>query len=556
MQTLGKSVTPSIYLLVLSGEVSDARTAVEKRFPQHDCIVLIKRELRQSGWRGQIKALVRAKGDAFVFYVRSLNDVKEPQLLVCSTALHRCRQTFVLSSAGESLEYGKWDWLRNFPKVFVSALNDAAILIVGWVILQALRFGARPVDAQSANSQALDLAYLYPYPLDSAVAGGALSHVKGFLSGISECESSCQVFSGRPLPFESPRQTIVPAKRRFFLFRESLMLSYNRPFTRAVRKSLRECQVRSLYQRHGRFTVAGAMLSRNLNIPLILEYNGSEIWTARYWDPARFGSWLRLCEDISLRCASKIVVVSEELKTELESRGIHSQRILVNPNAVDTALFRPGCGGEQIREQLGWSDSDVVAAFVGSFSYWHGIDVLVRAIQEIRKQHCDLDGRRLRFLLVGEGPLYAEARRLLQCEGDRVVFTGIIPHERVPDHLDAADILLSPHVRMPDGQPFFGSPTKIFEYMAMGKAIVASNLEQLARVLEQGSTAWLVEPGNASEFASAIILLARNAELRRHLGNNARRTAIVHHSWRQNAEHVLSFIGPNVARPLRSPVRP
>ncbi len=84
------------------------------------------------------------------------------------------------------------------------------------------------------------------------------------------------------------------------------------------------------------------------------------------------------------------------------------------------------------------------------------------------------------------------------------MFTGSLPREKVVEYLDASDILVSPHIPMPDGSRFFGSPTKLFEYMAMGKGIVASRLEQLAEVLEHDQTALLVTPGNVEELAEAI----------------------------------------------------
>jgi glycosyltransferase involved in cell wall biosynthesis len=93
---------------------------------------------------------------------------------------------------------------------------------------------------------------------------------------------------------------------------------------------------------------------------------------------------------------------------------------------------------------------------------------------------------------------------------------------------------------MPDGRPFFGSPTKLFEYMAMGKAIIASNLDQLAQVLRHQYTAILVEPGNVAELVSAIRLLANDSGLRHRLGKQARQTAIAKHTWQQNVSRVLA----------------
>jgi glycosyltransferase involved in cell wall biosynthesis len=93
---------------------------------------------------------------------------------------------------------------------------------------------------------------------------------------------------------------------------------------------------------------------------------------------------------------------------------------------------------------------------------------------------------------------------------------------------------------MPDGSKFFGSPTKLFEYMAMGKGIVASRLDQLAEVLEHERTALLVTPGNAEELAEAILWLALNPKAREALGSAARRAAVERHCWSHNVACALS----------------
>jgi glycosyltransferase involved in cell wall biosynthesis len=94
---------------------------------------------------------------------------------------------------------------------------------------------------------------------------------------------------------------------------------------------------------------------------------------------------------------------------------------------------------------------------------------------------------------------------------------------------------------MPGGSPFFGSPTKLFEYMAMGKAIAASSLDQIADVLVHERTALLVRPGDPRELAEAIQRLAADAQLRIELGRNAREASLAHHTWRQNAMRVLAY---------------
>jgi glycosyltransferase involved in cell wall biosynthesis len=120
-----------------------------------------------------------------------------------------------------------------------------------------------------------------------------------------------------------------------------------------------------------------------------------------------------------------------------------------------------------------------------------------------------------------------------------VILTGTIPHERVPRLLDACDILVSPHIPLADGSDFFGSPTKVFEYMAMGKGIVASRLGQIGEVLWHDETALLVEPGNVPELGRAIVALVESRELRMRLGTRSREVALQNHTWTRNAERVL-----------------
>jgi glycosyltransferase involved in cell wall biosynthesis len=137
--------------------------------------------------------------------------------------------------------------------------------------------------------------------------------------------------------------------------------------------------------------------------------------------------------------------------------------------------------------------------------------------------------------------LREEFQRIVGAAGreHQVIFAGHVEHERVPALLDACDILLSPHVPLEDGSEFFGSPTKLFEYMAMGKGIIASRLGQIGEVLVDEETALLVEPGNERELAKAIMRLSSSRELREGLGAAAREEAIAKHTWKHNAQRVL-----------------
>ena len=540
-----------VYLLVLSGSSDQAHHIANCSYPGCQVISLPKRELREGGWKRQLRQLRRLKGRALLVFTESIEDLQEPLLLKLTIMLHRCNETAVADSHGRVQVFHRRGMWKFLPEAALSIAADMCIFLLTWMALQILRL--RVTGSQDlAEPTALDVAFLYPFPMDGAQSGGAMSHVAGFLSGLARCSVRCEIFSKRPLPTSFFPVHQFPSRRRFYVLRESLALSQNWNFVGKIEKRLAGRVPSFIYQRHGRFVIAGALLSRRLRRPLVLEYNGSEVWISKHWDPAKFLPWLRVCEEVSLAAATVITVVSDALRQELIERGIPERKILVNPNGVSPDIFHPDCGGKEIRRRLGFAPDHVVVGFIGTFSYWHGIAVLQEAIAALL---CEQESGRLmlelRFLLVGDGPLGPEIRAALELYSKRgwVAFTGQLPHDHAPRYLDAADILLSPHVPMPDGKPFFGSPTKLFEYMAMGKAIVASNLDQLAQVLAHQKTAWLVKPGSAAELAHAIRLLAVAADTRSHLGKNAREAAVSHHTWQQNAANVLSRFAQIDARP-------
>ena len=113
---------------------------------------------------------------------------------------------------------------------------------------------------------------------------------------------------------------------------------------------------------------------------------------------------------------------------------------------------------------------------------------------------------------------------------------------RMASHLAACDVLISPHLPFEDGTPFFGSPTKLFEYMAMGRATVASNLGQIGDVLVHGESGLLHEPGSAAEFNACMDRVITDPELRRNLGLGARRRVIESYTWERNADRVIRFL--------------
>lgn len=285
-----------------------------------------------------------------------------------------------------------------------------------------------------------------------------------------------------------------------------------------------------IYQRYSRFNWTGVVLSVFTGLPLALEFNGSEVWVSQSWDPVGQLALLKRFERLNQRAADFIFTVSEVERRNVMAAGVAASKVFANPNGVDTDTFRPDCGGREIRRQLGIDDS-LVIGFLGTFGPWHGAPVLAEAAGKV-KAPCH-------FLFIGDGDERAASEARFTGGETSATFTGRIAHEKVAAYLDACDILVSPHVPATDGSEFFGSPTKLFEYLAMAKPVVASRLGQIADVIIDGENGLLVEPGEVNELALALERLANDEALRRRLGAAARNTVLVRFTWRDNAARVF-----------------
>ena len=368
-------------------------------------------------------------------------------------------------------------------------------------------------------------------------AGGSVAHTAGVAAGFADLGADLSFIStGAPALVDPRRHPVhlVPPSRRYNVRREVPYFAHALRYLDAARRRLATTAPDLLYQRFDPANWTGVALARERGIPLVLEFNGSEVWIADHWDrPFRHRPLFVDAEAVNLRHADLVVVVSEVLRQGLLERGVDPERVVVRPNGVDTDRYRPDIDGGAVRRRLGLGDHPVVG-FVGTFGMWHGAPVLARAARRVLRERPGT-----RFLFVGDGRDRAACEEILAAERDAVRFTGLVPQEAGPEHLAAMDLLAAPHVENPDGTRFFGSPTKLFEYMAMGRGIVASRLEQIGDILEDGRTALLVPPGDEAALAGALVRLLDDAPLRARLGEAARARALERHTWTANVRGVV-----------------
>ena len=373
-------------------------------------------------------------------------------------------------------------------------------------------------------------------------AGGSVGHIAGVVSELEHFTASPIFVTTDEIATMSGsvEQHLVAPSEAFWNFKELPAFVLNETIETAAMRALAGRPPSFIYQRYSLNNYTGLRMAGTLGVPLVIEYNGSETWMSRHWGRRlRHEALSERIERLNLRGADLVVVVSRAMKDEVVARGVDADRVFVNPNGVDPDRYSPDVDGSVVRRRLGLDDA-VVVGFIGTFGPWHGAETLAHAFVKLRASHSDLKSR-VRLLLIGDGATLAEVRRILSAggAGGASVFTGLVPQGDGPNYLAACDVLVSPHVSNPDGTPFFGSPTKLFEYMATGKGIVASRLDQIGEILEDGKTALLVPPGDVDALANGMARLAADRALRECLGAEARRVVLERHTWREHVRRTI-----------------
>jgi glycosyltransferase involved in cell wall biosynthesis len=395
-------------------------------------------------------------------------------------------------------------------------------------------------------------------------AGGSIGHVAGVVNGLTKV--------GYHVDYASPAENVMISSMvtrlnlrhpsSFGLPLENTQYSYDASATHQIKRMVK-APYGFIYQRMSLANFTGVKLSRALLVPYVVEYNGSEAWAAKNWGrPLKDHNLAVRAEDVCLKHAHVVVTISEVLEQELRSRGVEKDRIVCYPNCIDEELFNPQRFGKaetaELRERYGIKSEAVVVGFIGTFGLWHGADILAQAIHKLVSEESEwIRKSKVHFLLMGDGakmPLVREALR--EERSPYWTLTGLIPQSHAPLHLAATDILVSPHVPNPDGSRFFGSPTKLFEYMAMGKTIVASDLDQIGQVLcnslrswslpdsecmgDEKSLAILSRPGNINDLIKGIKFAVDHPGWRSLLADNVAREALTKYTWTIHVEKILA----------------
>lgn len=376
--------------------------------------------------------------------------------------------------------------------------------------------------------------------------GGSFSHIAGFLDGLQELGHTVALTASAPC-FEAGRYQFyhIPYPKRFVNFPEFPSIGYNRVLERELPLIIEAFQPDILYQRHSEYIYTTSILARKYNLPLLLEANNSEWWWKKNWGHVFFEKLLRRSEEFQFVNADAILVVSEVLKNDLiRLFGLPPDKVFVNPNGVDIQAFRHDISPDDIsaavpEQYLATWNNKHLCGFVGTFGEWHGVEVLAESIRSTVERCPDVH-----FLLIGDGKLRPKVEEIIRRDKveNYVTLTGAVAHAAVPKYLAKCEVLLSPHTENTDGTIFFGSPTKLFEYMGMGKPVIASNVGQIGSVIRHNENGILVPQRNPAALAEAIAQIVADKPTAERLGAAARHDAETAFSWKHNAQRALDAL--------------
>jgi len=283
-------------------------------------------------------------------------------------------------------------------------------------------------------------------------------------------------------------------------------------------------------QRAARKMGAAVVADLHENYPMVLPFylSGKSISGARRLlvDPKR---WERY-EQTRVPLCTATIAVTDRMKDRLASIGVDPERITVVENLVDAERFLSYPLDAALQEEF---RDRYVITYVGGFLSNRGLDTTLRAMPKVIS-----DIPEALLVLVGDGAARRDLEELSSELGleSHVRFEGWVDFGRIPAYLAASDVCILPLIR--SVQTDAALSHKLFQYMLMGKPVVASECVEMSRVIQETDCGLLFPPGDSEALSDALIRL-KDPELRDRLGERGREAVLDRYNWSRSAERLL-----------------
>lgn len=230
-----------------------------------------------------------------------------------------------------------------------------------------------------------------------------------------------------------------------------------------------------------------------------------------------------------VRRADAVVCIATPILQDISARGIPDSQLFLVPNGVDSARFLPRTRDIDLAAKLGVADVPTLG-FIGTFFPWEGVSWLVEAASALHRS-----GFRFKLLIVGDGADAGAVRAAIQKQdADSFVnYVGRVSHDQVERYYSLMDVLVYPRRRLRITEAV--TPLKPLEAMALGKAILGSNVGGIRELVDAENTGILFEPGDIDDFCRQAARLLSDPDLRQILGNQARTKMCQEKDWKSIA---------------------
>jgi glycosyltransferase involved in cell wall biosynthesis len=311
-----------------------------------------------------------------------------------------------------------------------------------------------------------------------------------------------------------------------------------------AREFVRRVQGETVDVLHGHNPVACAIASlnvkRRLGLPMVYEAHGIMRDTAYYQrvfgplTPLNRMSW-RLAARVTASVERQVVRAADHLIVQTDSTGrrlvalygVGDKPITVIRNGVDAKKLDPAEWAAQrdaVRRRHAWDDR-IVCLYAGYLDVVNGVEFLLQALPRLTGQ----TRRRLKIVLLGRGPQQRHVEQAASKHGDLLDYPGLVPHEQMPGYYAACDVFIIPR------PPFLLAemllPLKLLEAMAMGKAVLVSDVAAMAEVVTDGRNGLVFEKGNHDDFLRKLARIIENHDQLECLGRRARQDVLERYNW-------------------------
>lgn len=311
---------------------------------------------------------------------------------------------------------------------------------------------------------------------------------------------------------------------------EVLELGYNLVAYRRLAQAARAFRPDVLYERYNLYLMAGHALAQRTGLPLALEINSPLAQERARFGKLQLKGLAQRCEQTLWRAATFALPVSEVLAEQVREKRGRAEGVEVVHNGARLDVAITPAAESAVRARLGLAPDDLVLGFVGFVRDWHGVNWAMDVLPEL--------GPKAHMVVVGDGPALANLKQRALAAGveKQTHFVGAVPHHEVAGYVATFNVALQV------AAVAYASPLKIFDYMQLGRAIVAPDQANIREILTDGSDALFFRSGDAESFKSTLVRLCKDGDLRARLGAAAKATLIRRRfTWTDNAKRIAAL---------------